>query len=244
MAEIVVLHHTEGAGPSGFEEVLDARRTIAPWRLIRVPDGTPLPDELDPIAGIIVMGGPMSAVDPDAHGWMAGELELLRRAVADAVPVLGVCLGAQLLGAALGGKVVGRDVPEIGFVALHRTPAGRDDAVISGWPDGAAALFLHEDEVADLPADADPLLTGSDGVPAWRLASAWAVQFHPEVTADQLAEWVDSQLVADLFERAGVEGADLVDEARRRARVTVPLGRALVGRFLDGPVRLRTERER
>lgn len=241
MAELVVLQHTEGVGPSAFVEVLDGRRTIAPWRLVDVPGGDPLPDSFDEVAGIVVMGGTMSAVDPAAHAWMPDELRWLRDAVDAEVPVLGVCLGAQLLAEALGGEVAHRAVPEVGFLPLDRTDQGRADPVSAGWPDGAAVLFIHEDEVTALPPGADALLTGSDGVPAWRVGSAVAVQFHPEVTAEQLAAWVETDPLHGLLDRAGVDGAELVERARRHVRFTVPLGRALVGRFVDGPVRRRAE---
>lgn len=239
MGEVVVLEHTTAAGLSAFTEVLDARTTIAPWRRIHVPDGAPLPEDLGAVAGLIVMGGAMSAVDPLAHGWMPAELELLRRAVADDVPVLGVCLGAQLLATALGGEVTARSTPAAAFVALHHTDQVRGDTVLAGWPDGAPALFVHEDQVATLPPEATALLTGGDGVPAWRVGDAWSVQFHPEVTPEQLRAWADDGMLDALLERSGVDVDALLAEADRRGRFTVPLGRALVGRFLDGPVRAR-----
>ena len=239
MTELLVLVHTPGAGPSAFVDVLDGRTTIAPWRAVDVPAGEPLPGGTDGLAGVLVMGGRMSAVDPQQHPWMAGELALLRAAVDDGVPVFGVCLGAQLLAQALGGEVVARETPMIGFHPLTRTPVGEGDEVTAGWPDGAPGLFVHEDEVTTLPPDAVALLTGTDGVSVWRDGSAHAVQFHPELTAEQLEAWVESGLVGDLFARAGVDGAALIEEARRRDRYTVAIGRALVGRWIDAVVRVR-----
>lgn len=245
MTQLLVLVHTQGAGVSAFADVLDGRRSIADWRELDVPAGDALPttaDELTDVAGVLVMGGIMSAVDPSVHPWMGPELELLRQAVAAEVPVLGVCLGAQLLAQAHGGSVERRAVPEIGYLPLERTEAGRQEPVIAGMPDGAAPLFLHEDEVTSLPEGATPLSTGSDGIfPAWQLGSAVAVQFHPEVTADQLEAWVDGGLLTDLFERAGIDGPTFIAEARRRDRVAVAHGRSLVGRWIDGPVRVRAD---
>lgn len=239
MPELVVLEHTDGAGVAGFAPVLDGRVSIAPWRALDVPGGAALPEHVEDLAGLVVMGGTMSATDPRAHPWMAPELELLRAAHAAQVPVLGVCLGAQLLASALGGEVTARDVPEVGYVPLVRTSAGRDDRVLGGWPDGAAALFVHEDEVTALPPGAEPLLTGSDGTPAWRVGSAWAVQFHPEVDAAQLRTWVEHADLAPLLARAGVDGGQLAAEGARRDRVVSAHGRGLVGRFLDAVVRPR-----
>ena len=239
MPELLVLEHTDAAGPSAFTEVLEDRTSLVPWRSVDVPAGEALPDHLDEVAGLLVLGGTMSAVDPRTHGWMPRELGLLEQAVANEVPVFGVCLGAQLLGEALGGDVRRRAVPEVGYLALTRTAAGREDEVVAGWPDGARAAFVHEDEVRTLPPGAVTLLTGSDGDAAWRLGSALAVQFHPEVTGDQLAGWLDNGLLDHILERAGTDPAVFAGEARRRERFVVPLGRALFGRFVDGPVRER-----
>jgi GMP synthase (glutamine-hydrolysing) len=249
--EVLVLEHTAAAGVSAFAEVLDGRAAVLPWRRVDVPGSDPLPGDLDGVAGLVVLGGPMSAVDPSAHPWMDTELELLRLAVDAEVPVLGVCLGAQLLGAALGGTVQERAVPRMRTLPLHRTDAGREHPVTVGWPDGARALFVHEDHVTALPDGADVLLEPADaelaaegGAEAWVFGSATAVQFHPEVTAEQLARWLDGGQLDGMVARSGTDPEALRAEAKRRDRVATGLGRALVGRFLDGPVRERVSRLR
>lgn len=238
MRELVAIEHDPRTGVSGFAEVLDARTTIAPWRRVDATADA-LPDDLDTLAGLLVMGGPMSAVDPSAHAWMASELELLDEAVRAHVPVLGVCLGAQLLATALGGEVERLDTPEVGYLPLHRTEEAHTDPVAGGWPDGSYALLSHEDGVISLPPEATALLTGGAGVPAWRFGSAHAVQLHPEVDAEQLAGWVEIDSIKAMLERAEVVGDALVEEARRRDKVTPPLGKALLGRWIDGPVKAR-----
>lgn len=259
--EVLVLEHTAAAGVSAFASVLDGRARSLPWRRVDVPAGEPLPDHLDAVAGLLVMGGTMSAVDPSAHGWMGPELDLLRRAVDAEVPVLGVCLGAQLLGAALGGSVERRAVPRIAALPLRRTPDGRVHPVTAGWPDGGESTFVHEDHVAvappgattllevapavaDLPGEADGGTGDAAQAPstdAWSLGSAVAVQFHPEVTAEQLLGWLDGGYLDELVARAGTDVEAFRDRVQRRDRVAVALGRALLGRFLDGPVRERAE---
>jgi GMP synthase (glutamine-hydrolysing) len=241
MGSVVVLEHTPATGVAAFATTLNARATSMPWRTIAVPGGAPLPELDDEVAGILVMGGTMSATRPEAHDWMPAEIDWLHRAVRAEIPVFGVCLGAQLLGQALGGRVERRPRPEVGYLALRRTGAGPDDAVIAGWPDDAAALLVHEDEVVALPPGAVRLLEGSDGAAAWRLGSALAVQFHPEVDAGQLRRWIEASLLDTVFARAGTDPGPLLAEAERRSRFTRAQGRALLGRWLDGPVR---ERER
>jgi GMP synthase (glutamine-hydrolysing) len=236
--ELLVLHHHPETGLSAFREVLDDRTSIVKWRPVDLAAGDPLPDDLEEVAAVLTMGGPMSVTRPGEHAWMRDELALLSRAVEAELPVLGICLGAQLLGAALGGDVAARHVPRAAFLGLRRTAAGSANEVTAGWPDGAAALLLHEDEVVRYPAEAQPLLVGPDGeVVAWGAGSALAVQAHPEVTAEQLGRWALLEPLAALWARTDVDPDALLDEATRRERFSVPLGRALVGRWLDGPVR-------
>lgn len=235
MREVVVLEHTPGAGAAAFVPVLESHAPQLPWRTIEVPSGQPLP-EPDELAGLIVMGGTMSAVHPDDHAWMPAELALLQTTVEAQLPVLGVCLGAQLLGQALGGTVVRRPVPRVAYTPLHRTPAGRDDEVVGGYTDGTSALFVHEDEVAVPPPGAEALFADDEGTPGWRLGSALAVQFHPEVTLEQLAGWTDTGALDDLLAAAGVEAEALLSAGREHAPSAVAEGTALVDRFLAGPV--------
>lgn len=235
-AELVVLQHHPDTGPGTFVEVLDARAHLAPWRLVDVAAGEPLPS-VDGLAGLVSLGGPMGVPDADDHPWMAQETDLLRRAVEAEVPVLGVCLGAQLLASALDGAVERRDVPEIGYLPLTRTEAASDEPVAAGWPDGTTALFFHQDEVTRLPEDAATVLEGSEGPASWRHGSAVGIQFHPETDAEQLAGWVEHSPLREQFEAAGVDAEGLLEEARRRERFAVAQGRALIGRFIDDPVR-------
>lgn len=237
MSELLVLQHTAGAGPSCFVEVLDARTSIAPWRLVEVAGPDDLPADPGALAGLVVMGGTMSAIEPEAQPWMPAEFDLLRRAVDAEVPVLGVCLGAQMLAAAHGGTVERRATPQIGYRPLLRTDEAAGDPVFGGWQDGATPLFFHEDEVVELPEGGVAMLEDEGQVAGWRLGSAWAVQFHPEVDGAQLAQWLELDALHPVLDRAGVDGAALLTEARTRDRNVVPIGRALIGRFIDAAVR-------
>ncbi len=142
--------------------------------------------------GVLVLGGPM-----DAHAdlpWVAPVKDLLRRCVAADVPVLGICLGHQLLADALGGEVVvGHQAgPERGPVTVSWLPAAADDPLVGE----AAALgdlvqpAMHADGVVRLPPGATLLATGEAyEVQAFRVGSAVGVQFHPEATPQIMAGW-------------------------------------------------------
>jgi len=131
-------------------------RVCHPYRGERLPRL----DELDALGGLVVMGGPMGVGEVSEYPWLAGELELLAAAVAAGLPVLGVCLGAQLLAAALGARVYRGERPEIGSGTVSLTADGRADPVL-----GAAGLaelpvvHWHQDTF-DLPPGA-VLLAGS-----------------------------------------------------------------------------------
>ena len=157
--------------------------------ICRLHAGDRLPDAFD---GLVCMGGRMNAWNDAATPWLADTKRLLRRAVADGTPTLGVCLGAQLLAAAGGGTVQkGPNGPEIGaYLAAKRDAAGEDPLFgpVRMTPD---VMQCHEDAVTVLPPGSTLLLSGT-GYPhqAWRQGrAAWAVQFHPEPTADTVREW-------------------------------------------------------
>lgn len=235
--ELLVLDHHAISGPSRFADVLDGRRELVSSRSIDVPAGGQLPEHLDDVAGVAVMGGPQSATED--HPWLAGELAFLRRAVDAEVPVFGVCLGAQLLAVATGGEVTTRAVPEVGFVPLRHTDEGAEDELTAGWPEGAASVLWHGDEITLLPPDSVPLLQGDEQVTAWRIGSAFATQAHPEVDAAQLARWVELDDLDHQFADSGVDAEAFLAEAARREPFLLAAGLSLFGRFVDGPVRRR-----
>ena len=237
MGELLVLQHTATAGLSAYADVLTGSPQLAgAWRVVDVPAGERLPSDTDSLDGIVVLGGVMSATEPHQHPWMGSELDLLARAVAAGVPVLGICLGAQLLGAALGGQVRRRPTPEVAVVDLTPTTAGRQDPVVAGWTRSTPALLVHEDEVVRLPPGAEILLTGNDGVPAWRVGSAVAVQFHPEADRATLAGWLSDPRLDALAVRAGTDPTVLTARWRSCEPRATAAGAELLRRFLAGPV--------
>jgi len=222
---LYVVHH---------DPVVDAGDVDAPLRArtqVVDVDATAghLPDVTDDDA-VLLLGGRCSVVDPDT--WLQDELTWLADVVGRDVPVMGLCLGAQLLGTTLGGEVARRARPEVAIIALHRTLPGQEDDVVAGWPDGAALPFVHEDEVIRLPAGADQLLTGSDGPSLWRLGSAYACQAHPEAGPTQVREWLEAGDGTD-FTAAGVDPEQFLAELDHRAAFLRAAGASLVLRWLD-----------
>lgn len=201
---------------------------------VRADEGDAVPSELpDEVDGLVLLGGSMAAWEDDVAPWLPAERALVRHAVAAGAPVLGVCLGGQVMTLALGGEVTRADVAEIGLVSLRPGDAAADDPLMSVVADGTPVGQYHIDTMRTLPEGA-VLLASSDDCAhqAWRLGDrAWALQFHPEIDAAIMKDWVDDDREA-VHERGFDCDAILADfEARSDELVTA--WRPFAHRFAD-----------
>jgi GMP synthase-like glutamine amidotransferase len=147
------------------------------------------PPNIRDASALIVMGGPMSANDDLAY--IRQELDLIGEAVSLEIPLLGVCLGAQLIAKALGARVCANPVKEIGWYPVHWTSAAARDAVFRGLATPEIAFHWHG-ETFDLPPGAE-LLAYSEACPhqAYRVGeNVYGFQFHLEVTPEMIADWL------------------------------------------------------
>jgi GMP synthase (glutamine-hydrolysing) len=226
-AALVVQHvAVEGAGVIG--DVLRRRRV--PVRLVG-PD-EPLPVEAVRHAlGIVVLGGPMGVYDADDHPRLRDELALLERAVAAGTPVLGICLGSQLLAAALGARVYRAPRKEIGWLDVTLQPAAREDALLKVAPPRFPALHWHGD-VFDLPAGARHLASSEQTAhQAFAHGRAWGLLFHLEALPAQVSAM--ARAFPDELAEAGVSPDSLVVSTRRFAADAERLGSAVFDRWAD-----------
>jgi GMP synthase-like glutamine amidotransferase len=176
---VVVLQHLEHEPAGVLTDALAAGGHRAGVR--RLWRGDAVPGSTARLAAVVVLGGDMNTDEEDAHPFLADERRLLGRCVADGVPVLGTCLGAQLLAEATGGSVA-HGVPQLGYLPVDVTSAGRDDAVIGGWSAGAPAFSGQRDQITAGP-DAVVLATGAaTPVEAFRVGDrAYGVLVPPRV---------------------------------------------------------------
>jgi len=189
------------------------------------------PPALDGVDAIVSMGGEQSVLEIDADPRLAAEGRWLAEAVLErGIPVLGVCLGAQLLAHALGGRVFRLPRRHVGWLPLELTAAGHDDPVLGAIPPAAHGLHWNEDGF-EPPPGASELLerrAGAGCVAFRHGASAWGVQFHPEVDPPSLQHWYADWQPA--LAEAGVT------EAAARERDAYHLGGqpALAGAIFSG----------
>jgi len=150
-----------------------------------------IPSEVGDYAGLLVLGGPMSANDTGKHPFLTETMGLIRAFAAEDRPVLGVCLGAQVIARTFGGEVYRMDRLESGFYTMDVTPEGRRDPVFSALGPDITSFQNHFEAVRNV-RDAVPLATGGAcPVQAFRIGRAtYATQFHPEVTIDIVRDWI------------------------------------------------------
>ncbi|HEY1329921.1 MAG TPA: type 1 glutamine amidotransferase [Actinomycetota bacterium] len=153
--------------------------------------GVAWPDPTD-LGGIVVFGGSQNADELDGHPYLMSERKLLVAAVDRGVPVLGVCLGAQVLARAFGGTVSRAPAVEFGFCPIFPTADGERDDLLSVIRPGDMLFQWHEDTFG-LPPGATLLATGTAITnQAYRVDErAWGIQFHPEITAENLEIWFE-----------------------------------------------------
>ena len=194
---VTVIQHVPFESPAVIGDVL--RERDIDIQVVRTDLGMPLPPPRS-VDALVVMGGPMGALDDFAHAHLPAERGLIAECARRGTPVLGVCLGAQLLAASLGGRVYRGPSPEVGIGAVRLTEGGRRDAILGGAGSRLSVLHWHQDTF-ELP-DGATLLASSTRYPhqAFRWGSAYGLQFHIEIDAaafEQAAEHMPPDVVID-----------------------------------------------
>ena len=205
----LVLQHIDAEHPGIFRDFMDGDGVR--WDTVRLDHGETIPP-LDGYDALLVMGGPMDVWEEDVHPWLAAEKAAIAEAVRErAMPYLGVCLGHQLLAAALDGEVGAMRSPEVGVLDVALTGAGRRDPVIGSAPARFKALQWHGAEVRRLPSGAATLAySPACPVQAFRVgAAAFGIQYHVELTEATVREWgVIPEYAAALERTLGTGGLE------------------------------------
>jgi GMP synthase (glutamine-hydrolysing) len=193
MRKILVLQHV-ATEPLGHLDPLlrDCGFRIRYVNFGREPHAEPAPRRYD---GVVVLGGPMNVDQADRHPHLRTEIELIREAVAAEKPVLGICLGAQLLAAAMGAEVHPNPVPEIGWYRLHTLAHAHEDRLFRHFERRPNYVFQWHAYTCQLPPQAVHLAwTRHCRNQAYRIGDhAWGLQFHLEADGALIGRWLASE---------------------------------------------------
>jgi len=215
MAKIYVLQHHPVEHLGTIADALEGAALA--WHYVQVNGGQPVPSSMKGAGGLIVMGGPMGVYQTDRYPWLREEMRLIEEAVKSNLPVLGVCLGAQIVAAALGAKVERNpNGKEIGWGPIRLHDSAKEDRLMRGLPATITPFHWHGD-IFDLPAGAVSLAS-SEKTPcqAFRHGDkTYGFQFHIEVTQEGVAamatafakELVRENIPAD---RMNAQAADFI----------------------------------
>lgn len=187
--------------------------------------GAELPENLDGFGGLVLLGGGFMPDDDVHHPFLARERRLTTEALDLGMPLLGLCLGGQLLAHVTGGGVTAKSgETERGICALTVLPAAADDPLfgdLPGIPDKPLWMIEnHEDSVTVLPPSATLLVSsGECPIQAFRVGErAWGLQFHPEVRPERVATWDEAALSEQGIDRAALAAAAMVRAAENEAQ--------------------------
>ncbi|MCH9276261.1 type 1 glutamine amidotransferase [Bifidobacterium amazonense] len=196
--------------------------------------GDGLPDSLDGYAALVVLGGAPLPYEDDKFPWLPATRALTREALDRHIPMLGICLGGQLLAYVGGGTVEHRKFkPEHGITPITLDAAAADDPLFSVLPATFPMTENHVDHITSLPDEA-VLLAHSDRSPVqgFRLGpNAWGLQFHPEISAANIAEW-DADDIRDV-EADGFPWAEVLDRDSRYDEENTRPSELFARRFAD-----------
>ena len=230
MRALAIVHQAD-AGPGVFAEALRSHGAVLDqWPIAERPEPPGDPASYD---AVLTFGGAMNTHQEDQHRWLAREKVLLRELLDRGVPLLGACLGTQLLAEAAGGQVRRARTPEIGWFEVTVLPEAADDPVIGPMAPGFRAFQWHSYEA--VPPPGATVLARSAACPqAYRLGErAWGIQFHAEVSEADANHWIDGWREDEDAVRIGLDPDALRAETSERIAAWNQLGRELCGRFVD-----------
>jgi len=227
---ILAIVHQNDAGPGVFAEAISAAGgEVEIWM---PPEQAEPP--ADPLGydGVLVLGGAMNVDQDGAHPWLRAELTMLGELIEAGRPLLGLCLGGQLLAIAAGAPARRAARPEIGWHRVELTAEAAADPLLAPLGPGFEAFQWHSYEFP-LPAGAMPLARSEVGLQACRIGdAAWALQFHPEVSAADAAHWIADYRSDPDAVAIGLDPAALASETAAKIGPFNDLGRAICRRWL------------
>ena len=228
MRVLTVVHQSDaGAGEFGRQAEADGHELVE-W----MPSNGGAP-ELDYVDAAMVFGGAMHVDQEESHPWLRPDKQLIRELLSRRTPVLGVCLGSQLLAEAAGAAPHRASRPEIGWYGIRLTDHGQADPLLGELPPEFVGFGWHSYEWP-LPPGAAALAASDACLQSFRLgdAPAWGLQFHAEVSRADLWAWLDKYDADEDAVRLGIDPEAIRVESESRIADWNQLGRGIAARFL------------
>ena len=190
--EVIVLQHIKIEDPGYIKDLMLADKVKL--TTIELDEGEKIPNDLTKFDAMFCMGGPMDTWMEDKYPWLIDEKKKIKEFVVDLKkPYLGFCLGCQLLGEVIGGKVIKSSKPEIGIKDIIFSDKKEDDEIFSTFPDLIKSLQWHSYEVKNLESNNDVTLLASSPITKYQIFRyqnhAYGVQFHIEIKDTTVSEW-------------------------------------------------------
>jgi GMP synthase-like glutamine amidotransferase len=226
---VLAIVHQRDAGSGVFAEEVRARGDrLDEWLISEQAEPPTDPAGYD---AVMTFGGAMNTHEEEKHAWLRQEKQLLVELLEAGRPLLGACLGTQLLAEAAGGEARRASEPEIGWHSVSPTPEAQSDPLLG--PDEFEAFQWHSYEAVP-PAGAVILARSHVCSQAYRIGDrAWGIQFHAEVTAADVEKWIGEWREDEDAVRIGLDPEALLAETREKIAGWNRFGRELCGRFLD-----------
>ncbi|HWC20923.1 MAG TPA: type 1 glutamine amidotransferase [Flexivirga sp.] len=226
---LTVIRNDADSGPGRLLDWSEAAGVAVD--LVKADEGDEIPAGAAELDGVVMLGGGFLPDVDDEKPWLPAERALVRDCLDRAVPVLGICLGAQLLAHVGGGRVEGDfGMPEKGVTELTPQLSAADDVLFQEFSAPTFGIESHRDQITELPSGAH-LLMSSERCrnQAFRLGdTAWATQWHPESSAERVATWSD-----DTLSELGFDPDDVKRVAQQHEEQLETTWRAFFGRFVD-----------
>jgi GMP synthase-like glutamine amidotransferase len=234
---VLALTHEQGPCSGVFADAVeDQGGTLDEWSLAW---GTPPPRPLDEYEAVIAFGGVMNTHEEHYHPWLREENMLMQRFLDQGVPLLGVCLGGQLIAKAAHAPVTRAPEPEVGWFPVELLAPAGDDPLFASLPRRLMAYQWHHYRF-DLPGGGVHLAQSSVCLQAFRLGEVtWALQFHCEVTAEMVEQWIQACEAVPDYEEPGFDPARMREETERHIDAWNDVGREIGSRFLSVAKRVR-----
>jgi GMP synthase-like glutamine amidotransferase len=212
--KILIVKHVSNEGPGLVKTYFEGQGW--PLEIVDFSNGDVLPKNLDDIAAVVILGGPMNVYEEEKYPFLKKEDDFISRLIIEDIPFFGVCLGAQLLAKACQGKVLKANTREIGWHTVNVTKEGRLDTLFYGLPTSLIVFQWHEDTF-ELPEGGTLLVRGKKcRNQAFKVGSyAYGLQFHVEATSDMVSEWMkDQEKQADVNKiiKVSIEKRDLLEK--------------------------------